>query len=162
MIANRGWGGGSCAQHQHVRAGLDLAGWSVPELAASTGSACHAGTTDPSPVLTAMGIDLDRALSEVRLSLGRWTTGPDIDRAAELLIVAAGRLRQDLDTGQPRSQKLTTFSAHRVQSASSSSVDRRVPLVSMSSVMPRASMHVPQQPMSAPWLAQAPIIRSRW
>jgi cysteine desulfurase len=65
----------------------------VPELAASTGSACHAGTTDPSPVLTAMGIDRDRALSAVRLSLGRWTTGAEIDRAAELLIAAARHLR---------------------------------------------------------------------
>jgi cysteine desulfurase len=65
----------------------------VPDLAASTGSACHAGTTDPSPVLSAMGIDRDRALSAVRLSLGRWTTGPDIDRAAELIIAAAQRLR---------------------------------------------------------------------
>jgi cysteine desulfurase len=65
----------------------------TPELAASTGSACHAGTTDPSPVLSAMGIHRDGALSAVRLSLGRWTTGPDIDRAAEVLITAARRLR---------------------------------------------------------------------
>jgi cysteine desulfurase len=65
----------------------------VPDLAASTGSACHAGTTDPSPVLSAMGIDRDRALSAVRLSLGRWTTGPDTDRAAELLITAVQRPR---------------------------------------------------------------------
>jgi cysteine desulfurase len=65
----------------------------VPELAASTGSACHAGTTDPSPVLSAMGIDRDDALSAVRLSLGRWTTGPDIDGAADVLVAAARRLR---------------------------------------------------------------------
>jgi cysteine desulfurase len=65
----------------------------VPELAASTGSACHAGATDPSPVLSAMGIERDGALSAVRLSLGRWTTGPDIDRAADVLVAAARRLR---------------------------------------------------------------------
>jgi cysteine desulfurase len=65
----------------------------VPDLAASTGSACHAGTTEPSPVLSAMGMERDRALSAVRLSLGRWTTGPDIDHAAELLIAAARHLR---------------------------------------------------------------------
>jgi cysteine desulfurase len=64
----------------------------VPELAASTGSACHAGTTEPSPVLSTMGIDRDRALSALRLSLGRWTTEPDIDCAAELLASAARRL----------------------------------------------------------------------
>ena len=65
----------------------------IPELAASTGSACHAGTTQPSPVLTAMGIHPDRALSAVRLSLGRWTTPTDIDHAADLLATTARRLR---------------------------------------------------------------------
>jgi cysteine desulfurase len=40
-----------------------------------------------------MGIDRDGALSAVRLSLGRWTTGPDIDRAADVLVAAARRLR---------------------------------------------------------------------
>ena len=65
----------------------------VPGLAASTGSACHAGATEPSPVLSAMGIDRDRALAAVRLSVGRWTTGPDVDRVAELLAAATRRLR---------------------------------------------------------------------
>jgi cysteine desulfurase len=59
----------------------------VPEVAASTGSACHAGNTEPSPVLTAMGLHRDRALGAVRLSAGRWTTAADIDRAAGLLAV---------------------------------------------------------------------------
>ena len=66
----------------------------APELAASTGSACHAGTTEPSPVLSAMGIDRDRALSAVRLTVGRWTTSSDIDRAAELLANAHRLLTQ--------------------------------------------------------------------
>jgi cysteine desulfurase len=65
----------------------------VPELAASTGSACHSGTTDPSPVLTAMGFGRDRALGAVRLSLGRWTATADVDRAADLLSTAAHGLR---------------------------------------------------------------------
>jgi cysteine desulfurase len=63
----------------------------VADLAASTGSACRSGTTEPSPVLTAMGLDRDRALAAVRLSLGRWTTTADIDRAADLLARAARR-----------------------------------------------------------------------
>jgi cysteine desulfurase len=67
----------------------------LPQLAASTGSACHSGTTEPSPVLTAMGLDRDRALGAIRLSLGRWTTTADIDRAAALLIAAARRVRAD-------------------------------------------------------------------
>jgi cysteine desulfurase len=70
----------------------------TPGLAASTGSACRAGTTEPSPVLSAMGIDRDRALSAVRLTVGRWSTGPDIERAVELLAATARRLRQRATT----------------------------------------------------------------
>ncbi len=58
---------------------------SVPEIAASTGSACHAGETEPSAVLLAMGVPRDVALGAVRLSLGRWTTEEEIDRAVEIL-----------------------------------------------------------------------------
>jgi cysteine desulfurase len=53
----------------------------TPGIAASTGSACHAGTTEPSPVLSAMGLDSVRALSAVRLSLGRWSTVDQVDQA---------------------------------------------------------------------------------
>jgi cysteine desulfurase len=67
--------------------GTDLLA-AVPEVAASTGSACHSGTTEPSPVLTASGLDLDHALAAVRLSVGRWTTTADVDRAAQLLAMA--------------------------------------------------------------------------
>lgn len=62
----------------------------IPEVAASTGSACHSGDHQPSPVLTAMGLAADRGLSAVRLSLGRWTTRDDIDRAVELLVAGVG------------------------------------------------------------------------
>ncbi|MGC9543824.1 cysteine desulfurase family protein [Streptomyces sp. UG1] len=63
----------------------------VPEIAASTGSACHSGTHTPSPVLTAMGLDPARALGALRLSLGRWTTAADIETAATALtrVIAA-------------------------------------------------------------------------
>jgi cysteine desulfurase len=60
----------------------------TPEVAASTGSACHAGRTDPSAVLLAMGIPRERALGAVRLSLGRFTTGPEMERAASALIAS--------------------------------------------------------------------------
>jgi cysteine desulfurase len=63
----------------------------TPGIAASTGSACHSGGHRPSPVLTAMGLDADRGLSALRLSLGRWSTRDDIDRAAELITVSAHR-----------------------------------------------------------------------
>ncbi|HHO49780.1 MAG TPA: cysteine desulfurase [Deltaproteobacteria bacterium] len=57
----------------------------TPQLAASTGSACHAGETHPSAVLLAMGLEPMDALGAVRLSLGRSTTEAQIDRAAEAL-----------------------------------------------------------------------------
>jgi cysteine desulfurase len=57
----------------------------TPDVAASTGSACHSGLTEPSPVLMAMGLPAERALGAVRLSLGRWTTERDVERAADLL-----------------------------------------------------------------------------
>lgn len=61
----------------------------APQIAASTGSACHSGTHTASPVLTAMGLPDARALAAVRLTLGRWTTDTDIDTAAAVLIKAA-------------------------------------------------------------------------
>lgn len=58
----------------------------VPELAASTGSACHEHGEVPSRVLTAMGIDPEQALGALRLSLGRSTTAEVVDAVAELLV----------------------------------------------------------------------------
>jgi len=63
----------------------------TPGVAASTGSACHSGTTSPSPVLTAMGMDHPRAAGALRLSLGRWTSQADVDEASAALIRGAVR-----------------------------------------------------------------------
>ncbi|GAB2792615.1 cysteine desulfurase family protein [Amycolatopsis magusensis] len=60
----------------------------APAIAASTGSACHSGIHQPSPVLTAMGRDRDRALAALRLTLGRWSTAEDIDTAVHALVHA--------------------------------------------------------------------------
>ncbi len=57
----------------------------VPQIAASTGSACHAGEHTPNATLLAMGIDSQVALGAVRLSLGRGTTADEIATAVELL-----------------------------------------------------------------------------
>ena len=54
-------------------------------VAASTGSACHAGSEKPSGVLLGMGIAPEEALGAVRLSLGRQSTEQDIYRAAQCL-----------------------------------------------------------------------------
>jgi cysteine desulfurase len=62
----------------------------VPEIAASTGSACHEGQVSQSPVLCAMGVPPQLGQGAVRLSVGRFTTEEEIDRAAATLIQAAG------------------------------------------------------------------------
>ncbi len=56
-------------------AALDLLG-----VAVSSGSACSAGTTEPSKIITAM-LGLERARGAVRISLGDATTGPDVEFA---------------------------------------------------------------------------------
>jgi cysteine desulfurase len=58
----------------------------IPEIAASTGSACHAGSTEPSQVLLAMGLTRERALEAIRLSLGRWSTLGEIETVANFVI----------------------------------------------------------------------------
>lgn len=69
-----------------------VAGWQVldsaPNVAASTGSACHAGAHAVSGVLAAMGLAHEAAAGAVRLSLGRFTTETEIELAAEALIGA--------------------------------------------------------------------------
>ncbi len=66
----------------------------TPEIASSTGSACHGGSTDPSPVLMAMGLSRERALGAMRLTLGRWSTEEEIERAARLLVRSIDSLRR--------------------------------------------------------------------
>jgi cysteine desulfurase len=58
----------------------------IPEIAASTGSACHAGATEPSAVLLAMSLTREQALGALRLSLGRWSTEEEIHEASRLII----------------------------------------------------------------------------
>ncbi|HYU83235.1 MAG TPA: cysteine desulfurase family protein [Kribbellaceae bacterium] len=75
-----------------------------PAVAASTGAACHAGTVEPSPVLRAMKVTDDVALAAIRLSLGRWTTDAEVDRAAAALSAAASTDTNppaDLPAAQP-------------------------------------------------------------
>lgn len=62
-------------------------------VAATTGSACHAGRVELSPVLEAMGIAPDVGMGAIRFSLGRTTTRDEVDavvaRLAEILAPAA-------------------------------------------------------------------------
>ena len=57
----------------------------MPEVAASTGSACHSGGTEPSPVLAAMGVPREVGAGAVRLSLGRMTTRDELETLLERL-----------------------------------------------------------------------------
>jgi cysteine desulfurase len=61
----------------------------VPEVAASTGSACHEGLVTQSPVLCAMGVPPEVGRGALRLTVGRFTTEDEIDRAAAILVRAA-------------------------------------------------------------------------
>jgi cysteine desulfurase len=66
----------------------------TPKVAASTGSACHAGRTEPSAVLTAMGVPRNVALGALRLSVGKFTTEAEIDAAATALVEGLVHLRK--------------------------------------------------------------------
>lgn len=48
-------------------------------IAASSGSACTSGSLEPSHVLMAMHVPFNYAHGSIRLSLSRYTTGPEID-----------------------------------------------------------------------------------
>ena len=69
---------------------LGQEGWSIlagiPELLASTGSACHSGSKSVSPVLKAMGIPETVAFGAIRFSIGRFTSQDDITQAIRLLV----------------------------------------------------------------------------
>ena len=64
-------------------------------VAASTGSACHAGRVELSPVLAAMSVSPDAGMGAVRFSLGRWTTEEEIDSVvqASVATVSSGSRR---------------------------------------------------------------------
>lgn len=58
---------------------------SMPYLAASTGSACHAGSIELSPVLKAMKVEEHVGMGAIRFSLGRGTTKEEIDLVLQAL-----------------------------------------------------------------------------
>ncbi|TLS39289.1 cysteine desulfurase family protein [Pseudalkalibacillus caeni] len=67
---------------------LDLAG-----IAVSSGSACTAGSLEPSHVLTAMHGETDRAFSAVRFSFGLGNTTEQVTKAAEETVKVVKRLK---------------------------------------------------------------------
>jgi cysteine desulfurase len=57
----------------------------LPGVAASTGSACHSGRVELSPVLDAMHVPPEIGMGAIRFSLGRGTTRAEIEEVVELL-----------------------------------------------------------------------------
>jgi cysteine desulfurase len=57
----------------------------LPGVAASTGSACHAGSVTLSPVLAAMRVPPEEGMGAVRFSLGRTTTWEELEEVIHLL-----------------------------------------------------------------------------
>ena len=75
-------------ESESIVLGLDLKGIGV-----SAGSACTAGSVEPSYVLVAMGVPLDWAMGAVRHSLGRSTTAQDIDDVIDAVEPIVRKLR---------------------------------------------------------------------
>jgi cysteine desulfurase len=67
---------------------LDLKG-----VAVSGGSACHSGSTEPSHVLMAMGLDKHAARSSLRFSLLKTATDADVDHVLSVVPQAVEHLR---------------------------------------------------------------------
>jgi cysteine desulfurase len=71
-----------------ARVGAEILG-RLPGVAASTGSACHAGSVELSPVLRAMGVAPEVGMGAIRFSLGRTTTRGEIEAVVEDLSLMA-------------------------------------------------------------------------
>jgi cysteine desulfurase len=78
----------------HVEAEALVIALDLKGLAVSGGSACQSGATEPSHVLTAMGLSEARARASIRISLTRHTTPEEVDCALQLIPTAVHRLRQ--------------------------------------------------------------------
>jgi cysteine desulfurase len=66
---------------QAIVLALDMAG-----IACSTGSACASGSSEPSPVLIAMGLAAPLIEGSIRISLSRLTTASDIEQALQRIL----------------------------------------------------------------------------
>jgi len=66
----------------------------LEDVALSTGSACSSARPEPSHVLAALGLPVERIRGAVRIGLGRGTTPPDVERAAARIASEVRRLRE--------------------------------------------------------------------
>jgi cysteine desulfurase len=63
------------------------------EVAASAGAACHADSVEISYVLNAMGVPMEWAKGTIRFSVGRMTTGGEIDKTIRVVADAVNKLK---------------------------------------------------------------------
>jgi cysteine desulfurase len=63
-------------------------------ICASSGSACTSGSLEPSHVLRAMGVPFTAVHGSIRLSLGRYNTDEDVDRALDVFPQVVANLRR--------------------------------------------------------------------
>jgi cysteine desulfurase len=68
---------------------LDLRGFAV-----SSGAACSSGAVEPSHVLTAIGLRVERARASIRFSLGRANTAEQVDALVEAVAASVAHLRK--------------------------------------------------------------------
>ena len=80
------------AEGESILLYLDIEG-----IAVSTGSACASGSLDPSHVLLAIGVPIERAHGSIRFSMGRTTTSEDIDYVLDRLPPIIQKIR-DMST----------------------------------------------------------------
>ncbi len=70
----------SCLTMPGVRSDTQVMALDLAGIAVSAGSACSSGKVAASHVLDAMGMELDEAMTAIRVSMGRTTTRDEIDR----------------------------------------------------------------------------------
>ncbi len=66
----------------------------LPQVAASAGAACHTDSISVSATLAAMNLEQAYAMGTVRFSVGKYSTGSEIDRAAKAIIEVVQQLRK--------------------------------------------------------------------
>jgi cysteine desulfurase len=77
------------AEGEAILLSMDIEG-----IQASTGSACASGSLEPSHVLMATGVGPELAHGSIRFSLGKYTTGEEVDYILEKLPPIIARLRR--------------------------------------------------------------------
>lgn len=84
---------------EHVSGESVLVNLDVRGILCSAGSACKAGSTDPSSVLLALGLSPAMARNGIRMTLGRENTDADVDRVIELFPQVVDEVRPGMPAG---------------------------------------------------------------